>query len=76
MNKPIPKINETLLTYIFDGQPYLLAEPMREWLILSRQFVTFVSTYQDKIRKKLHRATDAVRRLGVGNGLLLLAYTE
>jgi len=44
---------DELLAYLFDGQPHLLANPMEMWLKSSRRFATFVTTFRDKIRKKL-----------------------
>jgi hypothetical protein len=46
-------LTDELLTYLFDGKPHLLIEPMRTWLASSRRFAAFVSTFRDKIRKKL-----------------------
>jgi len=48
-------INE-LFTYLFDGKPHLLAEPMSTWLASSRRFAAFVNAHQTKIRKKLRVA--------------------
>jgi hypothetical protein len=45
---------DELLTYLFSGQPHLLAEPMAAWLASSRRFTAFVTTFRDKIRKKLN----------------------
>lgn len=50
--------NDDLLTYLFDGQPHLIFQPMAMWLESSRRFATFVSTFQDKIRKKLRTTQD------------------
>jgi hypothetical protein len=50
---------EELLTYLFDKQPHLLAEPMATWLASSRRFTEFVMAYRSKIRKKLHVRQDA-----------------
>ncbi len=47
---------DELLTYLFDGQPHLLAPPLARWLASSRRFTDFVTTFRSKIRKKL-RAT-------------------
>ncbi len=44
---------DELHTSLFDGQSHLLAEPMAEWLASSRRFTAFVTTYHNKIRKKL-----------------------
>lgn len=44
---------DELLTYLFDGQPHFLAQPMRTWLTSSRRFTAFVTSFRDKIRKKL-----------------------
>jgi hypothetical protein len=49
---------DDLLTYLFDGQPHLLFQPMAMWLTSSRRFVTFVIAFQDKIRKKLRTTQD------------------
>lgn len=54
-------INE-LLTYLFDGHFHLLAASMATWLASSRRFTAFVTTFRDKIRKKL-RATQDVESL-------------
>jgi hypothetical protein len=51
-------LTEELLAYIFDGQPHLLAQPMAAWLASSRRFMAFVTTYRDKIRKKLRTTPD------------------
>ena len=53
---------DELLTYLFDGQPHLLATPMATWLASSRRFTAFVNTFHNKIRKKL-RATQEMERL-------------
>ncbi len=53
---------DELLTYLFDGQPNLLATPMATWLASSRRFTAFVNTFHNKIRKKL-RATQEMERL-------------
>ncbi len=49
---------EELLLYLFDGQPHLLTQPITTWLTSSRRFVTFVTTFRDKIRKKLRVLQD------------------
>ena len=49
---------DELLTYLFDGQPHLLAPPMGTWLDSSRRFTAFVTTFRDKIRKKLRTTQD------------------
>jgi hypothetical protein len=48
---------DELLTYLFDGQSHVLSAPMRTWLE-SRRFTAFVSTFRDKIRKKLRVTQD------------------
>lgn len=53
---------DELLTYLFDGQSHLLAPSMAEWLASSRQFTAFVTTFRDKIRKKV-RATQELESL-------------
>jgi hypothetical protein len=52
-----PLIDELLL-YLFDGKPHLLAEPMSTWLARSRRFSDFVSSFRNKIRKKLRVIRD------------------
>ena len=49
---------DELLTYLFDGQAHLLAEPMDTWLKSSRRFTAFVTAFRDKIRKKLRVTRD------------------
>ena len=49
---------DDLLAYLFDGQPHLLVQPMTGWLAASRRFAAFVTTFQDKIRKKLRTTQD------------------
>jgi len=49
---------DDLLTYLFDGQPHLIFQSMAMWLDSSRRFAIFVSTFQDKIRKKLRTTQD------------------
>src|SRR5919108_5734642 len=44
---------DELLTYLFEAQPHILAEPMESWLRSSRRFTVFVTSFRDKIRKKL-----------------------
>jgi hypothetical protein len=44
---------DELMTYLFDGQPHLLAAPMAEWLASSRRFSAFVNEAHTKIRKKI-----------------------
>ncbi len=51
-------VTDELLTYLFDGQPHLLFQPMAKWLASSRRFVTFARTFQDKIRKKVRTTSD------------------
>jgi hypothetical protein len=51
-------LTDDLLAYLFDGQPHLLFQPMAIWLASSRRFTTFVTTFQDKIRKKLRTTQD------------------
>ena len=49
---------DELLTYLFDGQPHLLAPQIVTWLDSSRRFTAFVTTFRDKIRKKLRTTQD------------------
>jgi hypothetical protein len=49
---------DELLDYVFDGQAHLLARPMASWLASSRRFTAFVTTFRDKIRKKLRATQD------------------
>lgn len=51
-------LTDELLVYIFDGQSHLLTEPMATWLGSSRRFTAFVTTFRDKIRKKLRVTQD------------------
>jgi len=46
-------LTDELLTYLFDGQSHILITPMATWLASSRRFTNFVTTFRDKIRKKL-----------------------
>ncbi len=47
-----------LLAYLFDGQPHFLVSSMSTWLGSSRRFTAFVTTFRDKIRKKLRITRD------------------
>jgi len=49
---------DELLTYLFDGQPHFLVEPVITWLASSRRFTAFVNTHHNKIRKKLRTAQE------------------
>jgi len=49
---------DDLLACLFDGRPHLLVQPMEMWLVSSRRFTTFVTTFQHKIRKKLRTTQD------------------
>ena len=49
---------DDLLAYIFDGRSHLLTQPMAEWLTSSRRYTAFISTYKDKIRKKIRATQD------------------
>jgi len=51
-------LTDDLLTYLFDGGPHFLFQPMETWLASSRRFTAFVTTYRDKIRKKLRTTQD------------------
>jgi len=51
-------LTDELLIYVFDGQSHLLAPPMATWLASSRRFTAFVTTFRDKIRKKLRATQD------------------
>src|SRR5258706_1062014 len=48
-----------LLAHIFGDQPHPLADPLAEWMAASTRFKAFVTTYRDKIRKKIRGARDA-----------------
>ncbi len=52
------KTIDDLLTYLFDGQTHVLTDEMRAWLFASRRFTSFVTTFRDKIRKKLRVRQD------------------
>jgi hypothetical protein len=47
-----------LHTYLFDGQPHTLSTPMETWLSSSRRFAVFITTFRDKIRKKIRVTKD------------------
>jgi DNA polymerase III gamma/tau subunit len=51
-------LTDELLTYLFDGKPHILSQPMTEWLSSSRRFTAFVQTVRDKIRKKIRVTQD------------------
>ncbi len=51
-------LTDELLGYVFDGRSHLLAQPMATWLASSRRFTAFVTTFRDKIRKKLRATQD------------------
>ncbi|MCB0122101.1 MAG: hypothetical protein KDE58_07650, partial [Caldilineaceae bacterium] len=51
-------VTEELLTYIFDGASHSLAPSMTTWLTASRRYTEFVTTFRDKIRKKLRTTPD------------------
>jgi len=51
-------LTDDLLAYLFDGGSHLLFQPMEMWMASSRRFIAFVTTYQDKIRKKLRTTQD------------------
>lgn len=57
---------EDLQAYVFDGQPHLLAEPLAAWLASSRRFAAFVTTFRDKIRKKIRTLQDRESALDLG----------
>lgn len=54
----IAMLTDELLTYIFDGQPHPLTGTMTTWVSDSRRFADFVTTYDNKIRKKLRLMAD------------------
>ncbi len=49
---------DELLAYLFDGQPHFLLPSVSAWLGASRRFTAFVTTFRDKIRKKLRTTQD------------------
>lgn len=51
-------LSDELLAYLFDEQPHLLRPAMTTWLVSSRRFATFATTFRDKIRKKLRTTQD------------------
>src|SRR5574341_159340 len=51
-------LTDDLLTYLFNGRSHLLVHPMATWLASSRRFAAFVTTFRDKIRKKLRTMQD------------------
>jgi len=54
---------DELRTYIFDGQPHPLDLPMATWLASSRRYAAFVTTFRDKIRKKIRTLQDQESQL-------------
>lgn len=52
-------LTDELLTYILGGRTHLLARPMATWLGASRPFTAFVTTFRDKIRKKVRTTPDS-----------------
>jgi hypothetical protein len=67
---------DELLGYLFDGKLHLLTESIQTWLASSRRFTAFVTTYRNKIRKKLRVIQDqealADLRLELETAYLLL----
>jgi hypothetical protein len=51
-------LTDDLLAYVFDGRSHLLARPMATWLASLRRFTAFVTTFRDKIRKKIRATID------------------
>jgi hypothetical protein len=51
-------LTDELHHYLFNGQSHLLALPMETWLASSRRFAAFVTTFRDKIRKKIRTTQD------------------
>jgi hypothetical protein len=49
---------DELLAYLFDGKSHALAPSISAWLTASRRFTAFVTTFRDKIRKKLRTTQD------------------
>lgn len=49
----ISAMNEQLLGYLFDEKPHLLTGQMAQWLGASRRFKVFMTSYRNKIRKKI-----------------------
>lgn len=49
---------DELHAYLFEGQAHPLAGPMSTWLDSSRRFLSFTTTFRDKIRKKLRTTQD------------------
>ena len=49
---------DELQSYLFDGQPHILTPAMKTWLTSSRRYTAFVTTFRDKIRKKLRTTQD------------------
>lgn len=49
---------DDLLTYLFDGRPHLLAQPLAAWVASSRRFASFAAAFQDKIRKKIRTTSN------------------
>lgn len=51
-------LTNELLSYLFDGRPHLLGQPIASWLRSSRRFMDFAETFRSKIRKKLRASQD------------------
>ncbi|HET6822273.1 MAG TPA: hypothetical protein VFH34_06470 [Anaerolineales bacterium] len=51
-------LTDELLNYLFDGKPHPLTAPMKSWLSSSRRFTGFVTSFRNKIRKKLRVTQD------------------
>ncbi len=51
-------MTDDLLTYLFDGKSNQLVQPTTAWLASSRRFAAFVTTFRDKIRKKIRTTQD------------------
>ena len=67
-NKGMPK-QDDLVTYLFEGQPHLLAGELYHWMDASSRFTAFVETYRDKVRKKIRMAGEPESALDVRSEL-------
>lgn len=72
-------LTDELLAYVLDGRSHPLGQSMAAWLASSRRFTTFVTTFRDKIRKKIRATRDQESlldlRLELETAFLLLQET-
>ncbi len=71
-NTGVPK-QADLIAYVFEGQPHLLSRALVQWMEASARVTTFIETYRDKIRKKVHLTREPESALDL-RGELEVAY--